>query len=71
MKPRHHRAYDSTHHMNLFENVYQQGRRRRLKEGIVIEALPEKEDLVMKFLDYLGVVNLTDDIENVCIDYED
>jgi hypothetical protein len=57
--------------MNLFENVYQQGRRRRLKEGIVIEALPEKEDLVMKFLDYLGVVNLTDDIENVCIDYED
>lgn len=52
-----------------FERVYQQCRRDKLREGIVIDASPEKEDVIMEFLNGIGVVDLTADLDDICMDY--
>jgi vacuolar-type H+-ATPase subunit E/Vma4 len=46
-----------------FEEILKESTCKRLKEGIVIEASPEKEDLVMEFLKNLGVTQLPNDGE--------
>jgi hypothetical protein len=57
------RILPTKNNIPFFEEILRESRCKKMKEGIVIEASPEKEDLVMEFLEHLGVNQLPIDGE--------